>query len=102
MTTKKKTLKEAAVDILQASAKTDQEPMHKGPEVDNNDPSGAVVDLGGSTTEDPSGGPVGQKASAARSQMAPPKIGKNAAAEAMHAGPEDKGAASAASTEGEE
>lgn len=70
--TKKRTLSEAAVDILQSSAKTGQEPMHK---VDTSvgAPAAAIVDLGGATVQDPSGGNIGQKAAAARSQASAPK-----------------------------
>jgi SHS2 domain-containing protein len=70
--TKRRTLAEAAVDVLQSSAKSGQEPM---PKVDTSvgAPAAAIVDLGGATHQQPDGGPVGQKASAVRSQMTPPK-----------------------------
>jgi SHS2 domain-containing protein len=84
--TKRRTLAEAAVDVLQASAKTGQEPIHHGPN-GAAQPAAAVVDLGGATTQDPSGGPVGEKASAARSQATPPK-GPVVASEPRHEGPE--------------
>jgi len=90
-TTKRKTLSEAAVDVLQASAKAGQEPMHRGPER-GSDPgavaaAGAVVDLGGATTTKPEGTNIGQVTAAHRSQAAAPK-GPAVAGEPMHKGPE--------------
>jgi len=81
----KKTLREAAIDVLQKSAKENQEPRHEGP-LGAPQPANHIVDLGGATTQDPSGGPVGAKAAAARTQTAAPK-GPVIGAEARHEGP---------------
>lgn len=68
---KKKTLAEAAIDVLQASAKSGQDPMkHVNGEPG---PAAAVVDLGGATSSNPAGDAVGAKASAVRSRATPPK-----------------------------
>lgn len=74
-------LTEAAVDTLQWDGTHNQEPLHK-PE-DIGDPSAAVVDLGGATNQNPSGGPVGKITAAHRSQMAAPK-GPEVGPEGMH------------------
>jgi len=66
MTAKRKTLAEAAIDVLNASGKTGQEPMHSIEK-------GEVRNLGGSTTENPAGDPIGQHASDNASHATPPK-----------------------------
>lgn len=86
MTTKRKTLSEAAIDVLQASAKTGQEPMHKvtpaaGDTLQNK------VDVGGATTKEPQGNDVGKVTAAHRPQATAPK-GPVVASEPMHKGPE--------------
>ena len=81
-------LQEAAIDTLQHDALTGQEPMHRlaGTKGDDHDPSANMVDVGGSTNIDPSGGPVGRITAAHRSQMMAPK-GPSVGAEPMHSGP---------------
>lgn len=61
-------LREAAVDHLQQDARSNQEPIHMGVQPSSfaggyNDPLAKQEVLGGSTTEDPSGGAPGQLAS---------------------------------------
>jgi hypothetical protein len=85
MTTKRKTLAEAAVDVLQQSAKEGQEPMHKGP-LGAPQPAATVHDLGGATTQNPGGDNVGQRAAAAMSQAKAPK-GPVIGNEPRHDGP---------------
>jgi hypothetical protein len=81
----KRTLREAAIDVLQTSAKQGQEPRHEGA-LGSSQPAAQIVDLGGATTLDPSGGPVGVKAAAARLQATAPK-GPVVAAMPRHEGP---------------
>lgn len=86
MTTKRKTLAEAAIDVLQASAKQGQEPMHSvtpaaGDTLQNK------VDLGGATTKEPQGNDVGKITAAHRPQAAAPK-GPVVKAEPRQEGPE--------------
>src|SRR6185312_12282522 len=85
MTMRKKTLAEAAIDVLQNSAKEGQEPRHEGP-LGEPQPAAAKVDLGGATWDNPQGTDVGSKAAAARPQATPPK-GPSVAAQPRHDGP---------------
>jgi hypothetical protein len=86
MTTKRRTLAEAAIDVLQSSAKQGQEPMHSvtpaaGDTLQNK------VDLGGATTREPQGNDVGKVTAAHRPQATAPK-GPVVGAEGIHHGPE--------------
>lgn len=72
MTTK--TLREAAMDVLNASlAKAPKEGMHSfkdmGPQ-----PAGTIVDLGGATIENPQGNEIGKVAANARGSANPPGV----------------------------
>lgn len=84
----RKTLREAAIDVLQASAKQGQEPMHKVQ--DNGDPSAAVVDLGGATWQNPMGNAIGSVAAGSRGQMQAPKGPATKADDAPKAGEHPK------------
>jgi hypothetical protein len=70
-----RTLAEAAAEVLMKSKSAASQET-------SNLKANPVIDLGGSTYEDPSGGDVGKKAAAARSQMTPPK-GPSVGSEAM-------------------
>lgn len=74
MTQRKQTLREAAIDILQQSAKENQEPIHRGPERGSApQPGSEVHDLGGSTSQNPAGNiDVGSRAAAASGVRAVP------------------------------
>lgn len=73
----RKSLREAAVDVLQASAKQNQEPIHKGPVVPSGEAppaqSAGVEDLGGASVVKPEGTAIGKKESELANQMAAPK-----------------------------
>jgi hypothetical protein len=66
MTVKRKTLAEAAIDVLNGSGKTDQEPMHTIEK-------GEVRELGGSSTSNPAGDAIGVKATELATKNTPPK-----------------------------
>lgn len=90
-------LSEAAVDHLQASARVDQDPMQQGPFPTSYQTSGpdpletGEHDLGGSTTMDPAGGPVGMRASAFAKPALQPQTAKTgkpqSPSEQMQSGP---------------